>query len=154
MSVTEQVVNKCSPPDAKIHLFRSLFRGRNDVYPLRFESRRTGRSGYQPACANEWVRGVCEKPRVKCYAGDFHMDVIPSRPSRSQSIFGQTRIAVPDKELQVWLPSNPKGYAYWFLEIATRNQLSPQSSAVNMTELVRASTEPAPEQPTGRWSEG
>ena len=55
-----------SPAVAKIALFRSLFRGRNDVYPQRFESRRTGRAGYQPACANEWVRGICEKPRVKC----------------------------------------------------------------------------------------
>ncbi|MCP5519669.1 MAG: hypothetical protein H7A45_20720 [Verrucomicrobiales bacterium] len=35
-------------------------------YPRRFESRKTGRAGYQPACANEWIRGVCEKPRVKC----------------------------------------------------------------------------------------
>jgi len=43
-----------------------LFRGREDVYPRRFESRKTGRAGYQPACANEWVRGVCEKPRIKC----------------------------------------------------------------------------------------
>ena len=34
--------------------------------PRRFESRKTGRAGYQPACANEWVRGVCEKPRIKC----------------------------------------------------------------------------------------
>lgn len=37
-----------------------------DVYPRRFESRKTGRAGYAPACANEWVRGVCEKPRIKC----------------------------------------------------------------------------------------
>lgn len=41
-------------------------RGREDVYPRRFESRKTGKSGYAPACANEWVRGVCEKPRIKC----------------------------------------------------------------------------------------
>jgi len=34
--------------------------------PRRFESRKTGKSGYQPACANEWVRGLCEKTRVKC----------------------------------------------------------------------------------------
>ena len=27
---------------------------------------RTARKGYAPVCANEWVRGVCEKPRVKC----------------------------------------------------------------------------------------
>ena len=55
-----------SPPAAKIALFRSLFRGREDVYPRRFESRKTGRAGYQPACANEWVRDVCDKPRIKC----------------------------------------------------------------------------------------
>ena len=53
-------------PDAKIALFRSLFRGREDVYPRWFESSLTGRSGYAPACGNEWVRGVCEKPRIKC----------------------------------------------------------------------------------------
>lgn len=60
------VVDHRSSPDAKVALFRSLFRGRSDVYPRRFESRRTGKSGYAPACANEWVRGVCEKPRIKC----------------------------------------------------------------------------------------
>ncbi|MFI5382229.1 MAG: TOTE conflict system archaeo-eukaryotic primase domain-containing protein [Tepidisphaerales bacterium] len=59
-------VNHHSPPEAKIALFRSRFRGREDVYPRRFESRKTGRSGYQPACANEWLRGVCEKPKIKC----------------------------------------------------------------------------------------
>jgi superfamily II DNA or RNA helicase/very-short-patch-repair endonuclease len=61
-----EVVTRESSPAAKIALFRSLFRGREDVYPRRFESRGVGRSGYQPACANEWVRGVCEKPRVRC----------------------------------------------------------------------------------------
>jgi hypothetical protein len=61
-----QTATKDSPPDFKIELFRSLFRGRTDVYPRRFESRKTGKAGYQPACANEWVRGVCEKPKIKC----------------------------------------------------------------------------------------
>ena len=59
-------VTHYSPGDAKLRLFRSLFRGREDVYPKRFESKRTGKSGYQPHCRNEWVRGVCEKPRLKC----------------------------------------------------------------------------------------
>src|SRR5437667_12747171 len=49
-------VDQHSTADAKIALFRSLFRGRDDVYPRRFESRKTGKSGYVPACANEWVR--------------------------------------------------------------------------------------------------
>lgn len=50
----------------KVTLFRRLFRGRTDVYPLRWESKTSGRSGYAPACANEWRAGVCEKPRIKC----------------------------------------------------------------------------------------
>ena len=51
--------------DAKVDLFRNLFRGRADVYPIRWESK-AGKSGYAPACANEWRPGVCEKPRIKC----------------------------------------------------------------------------------------
>ncbi len=50
----------------KVTLFRSRFRGREDVYPRFWSNARTGRKGYAPACGNEWVRGVCEKPRVKC----------------------------------------------------------------------------------------
>jgi superfamily II DNA or RNA helicase len=59
-------IHRHSTPEDKITLFRSLFRGRDDVYPRRFESRKTGKSGYAPACANEWVKGICEKPRIKC----------------------------------------------------------------------------------------
>jgi superfamily II DNA or RNA helicase len=50
----------------KVALFRRLFRGRTDVFPVRWESRTSGKSGYAPACANEWRAGVCEKPRIKC----------------------------------------------------------------------------------------
>ena len=59
-------VNQHSPAETKIVLFRSLFHGREDVYPRRFESRKTGRAGYSPVCGNEWVQGICEKPRIKC----------------------------------------------------------------------------------------
>jgi superfamily II DNA or RNA helicase len=50
----------------KVALFRRLFRGRTDAYPVRWESKTTGKSGYAPACGNEWLAGVCEKPRIKC----------------------------------------------------------------------------------------
>jgi superfamily II DNA or RNA helicase/very-short-patch-repair endonuclease len=66
MSHVASAVARTSPASDKIALFKSLFRGRSDVYPRRFESRKTGKSGYAPACANEWVRGICEKPRIKC----------------------------------------------------------------------------------------
>ena len=63
---TDGALGQHSPGAVKVALFRSLFRGREDVYPRRFESRKTGKSGYAPACANEWVQGLCEKPRIKC----------------------------------------------------------------------------------------
>jgi len=55
-----------SSETAKIGLFRNLFHGREDVYAKRFESHKTGRCGYQPACKNEWLAGICEKPAIKC----------------------------------------------------------------------------------------
>ncbi len=53
-------------PAAKVALFRSLFTGRTDVFPTEWHSAKTGRKGYSPACDNEWVRSVCDKPRIKC----------------------------------------------------------------------------------------
>ena len=59
-------IDKYSPVEDKIKLFKSLFQGRQDVFARRFESSKTGKSGYQPVCENEWKAGICEKPRVKC----------------------------------------------------------------------------------------
>ena len=53
-------------PEDKIALFRQLFRGREDVYPKLWQNQKTAKKGYSPACSNEWVRGACEKPRIKC----------------------------------------------------------------------------------------
>lgn len=53
-----------SSPEDKIALFRSLFRGREDVYPVRWTSK-TGKSGYSPVCKND-RSPVCNKPRIKC----------------------------------------------------------------------------------------
>lgn len=63
------------PAAEKVALFRRLFRGRTDVYPIRWESQ-SGKSGYSPACANEWRPGICEKPRIKC-AACSHRQLIP-----------------------------------------------------------------------------
>jgi superfamily II DNA or RNA helicase len=53
-------------PAAKVRLFRALFRGREDIFPTRFTSKKTGKAGYAPACANKFVRGICDLPKVKC----------------------------------------------------------------------------------------
>ena len=59
-------VTNHSSESEKISLFRSLFKGREDVFARRFESIKSGKSGYQPCCRNEWIPRVCRKPKVKC----------------------------------------------------------------------------------------
>ncbi len=65
-NATAAAVHQHSLENEKIALFRSLFRGREDVFPHRWHNTKTGKSGYSPVCGNEWVKGVCEKPKVKC----------------------------------------------------------------------------------------
>ena len=67
-AATGPPVTDRSPPEAKIALFRSLFAGREDAFPRRWENARTGKAGYAPACANEWKPNLCGKPRVRCGA--------------------------------------------------------------------------------------
>jgi hypothetical protein len=64
--VKDAPVTNASTPAAKITLFRSLFRGREDMFPKRWDNANTGRAGYAPACANEWAPRICGKPKVKC----------------------------------------------------------------------------------------
>ena len=60
----EKIYSAISFPDAhlgkeeRVELFRSLFRGREDVFARRWYSKATNKGGYQPVCVNEWRRGV------------------------------------------------------------------------------------------------
>lgn len=75
-SFADAPVTNSSPSMEKVELFRQLFAGRPDVFPARWENRKDGRSGYSPACSNEWAKGICGKPKVKC--GDCpHQAFIP-----------------------------------------------------------------------------
>ena len=62
------LVTSASSAKDKIALFRSLFRGRPDVYAHGYK-RKDGGIGYTPACANEWKRGICPRAsgkKTKC----------------------------------------------------------------------------------------
>lgn len=61
-------VNKFSSPQEKIKLYRSLFRGREDVFARRWYSIKSEQSGYQPVCENEWDNALCDKKKYKCSA--------------------------------------------------------------------------------------
>ena len=65
VAISENKLSDSYLPDQKIKIFKSLFRGRSDVFAKRWLNKE-GRSGYSFACNNEWVRGICEKPKIKC----------------------------------------------------------------------------------------
>ena len=50
----------------KVELFRSVFKGREDVFARRWYSKVSGKGGYQPVCQNEWNRQLCDKRKFKC----------------------------------------------------------------------------------------
>jgi len=69
--VSEMSATKVQPAvhlslEEKVTLFRSLFRGREDVFARRWYSKSTGKSGYHPVCLNEWNRSLCDKKKFKC----------------------------------------------------------------------------------------
>ena len=63
-AIAPEVISDKFTPEAKVTLFNSLFRGREDVYALRWESK-NGRSGYSPACLREWEQDAGGKFKLK-----------------------------------------------------------------------------------------
>lgn len=74
-------VHMYSSPREKIALYRSLFCGREDVFALRWHSAKTGKSGYSPACGNEWKPSVCIKPKGHC-SDCKHRELLPLTDER------------------------------------------------------------------------
>jgi hypothetical protein len=59
-------INNQSSPENKVQLFRSLFQGREDVFAIRWLGK-DNRSGYSPACFNDWKHDLCGKyKKVSC----------------------------------------------------------------------------------------
>lgn len=54
----ESPVSMRSAPEDKVRFFLDLFRCRSDVYALRWENRRDGRSGWMPAIRGYWRKGM------------------------------------------------------------------------------------------------
>ena len=60
-------VSNNSLPQEKVELYMTLFKGKKDVHAKRWQNKQ-GKSGYSPVCANQWVKGICNKPQIKCSA--------------------------------------------------------------------------------------
>lgn len=77
------------------------------------------------------------------YKDDFHMDILPGFSNKNA---GDTVICVPDRKLQAWTVSNPKGYTNWFLDISrhivTREDFSFAKSSLETREFEKINAKP------------
>ncbi len=108
------VTNDSNAQD-KIALFRRLFAGRPDVFPVRWENPKTKRSGYSPACANEWVTGVCRKPQVKCGECPNQAFIPMSDEVIGNHLRGADRTRRPDADFIAGVYTLLPGETCWFL---------------------------------------
>ena len=66
VTVPKPVPKRILSVEERVKLFRSLFKGREDVFARRWYGKVSGKAGYQPVCQNEWNRQLCDKKRNKC----------------------------------------------------------------------------------------
>lgn len=105
-----------------ILLLRLMKDGRNPGEVLR-DFEKTIRK--KPGVKTELLRRC-----VRLHYPGFHLDALAAFPDSS----GGTRIWVPDRKLETWKPSNPKGYIAWFESRATIKVLKMQKGVEALPE--------------------
>ena len=110
-------LNNQSPQEDKIRQFRSLFKGREDVFPRRFENSKTGKSGYAPVCRNEWGTGICQKPRIACQDCNFRAFVLVSDEIIRNHLVGRTQSDHPGKDFTIGVYPMLTDETCWFLAV-------------------------------------
>jgi superfamily II DNA or RNA helicase len=99
----------------KLALFRSLFRGRDDMYARRWEDPKTGKSGYAPACRYNWPPGATSKSQAVRTLLPLTDDIVLHHLSGIDPAEGRGRATSKDFTIGIYalLP----GDACWFLAI-------------------------------------
>jgi hypothetical protein len=135
-----EIVTKESNLAQKIALFRSIFRGREDVYARRFENRKSGKPGYAPACQNEWKSGICPKPTIRCQ--DCHHkdylalnDQIIEAHFRGKIVIGIYPLLTDDRS---WLLAIDFDEGDWQADIRTLRQFCDEHSIPLAVERSRS----------------
>ncbi|MEI8570949.1 DEAD/DEAH box helicase [Methylomonas sp. LW13] len=143
--VANATVTHQSSRQDKIKLFRDLFKGREDVYPKRFESSKTGKTGYSPVCLNEWHPTLCHKPRIKC--GDCQYRAYQSLTDAviTNHLMGAGNPAKPHEDYVIGVYPLLQDERCWFLAVdfdkASWQQDVSAFSAVCKVEKVHFSIE-------------
>jgi superfamily II DNA or RNA helicase len=135
-------VTATSPTAAKVALFRQLFAGRLDLFPVRWENSRTGKAGYAPACAHEWVKGVCGKPEIKCGACPNQAFIPVSDDIIERHLRGVDPDRSPNSDYVAGVYPLLPDDSCWFLA-ADFDKASWAADALAMLESCRAKAIPA-----------
>ena len=141
---------------SKLALFRARFACRADAWARRWTSRNTGRSGFAPACGNEWRPGFCLKPSKRCSACHnrawlpltdeiVRWHLLGATPSGKSFALGgypilpgdDTRVAV----LQVPATAHPRGSPDLRREIQNAREMAEQKPLRSLRAILRAATE-------------
>lgn len=117
LQLQETSLNNQSPQEDKIRLFRSLFKGREDVFPRRFENSKTGKSGYAPVCRNEWATGICQKPKIACQDCNFRAFVPVSDEIIRNHLKGIAPNDRPGKDFTMGVYPMLTDETCWFLAV-------------------------------------
>lgn len=100
----------------KLSIFMNLFRGREDVFPKRWDNQKTGKSGYSPACYNEWVKGICNKPHIKC--GDcLHQAFVPVSEDSVRKHLAGENLSSYKRDHTIGVYPMLKDETCWFLAV-------------------------------------
>jgi len=96
--------------------------------------------------SDAYYKSICEK-KDRCirlnYKSDFHIDILPAC---MQLVGDRERIAIPEKRLQSWSSSNPRGFANWFLNIANTAKTSMLRNYSNLLLEAKVEAEPLPDE--------
>lgn len=136
-------INARSAPERKIQLFRSLFRGRDDVYAHGFVSQKTGKVGYAPAAWNEWTtlpngKRVPTPPnrrRCKPLTDQVLLDHFTKRDIRMTNVVGLYPMS---KESKVWFLAIDFDDAGWRDEITVTRRICEQHGLTPAMERSRS----------------
>jgi superfamily II DNA or RNA helicase len=94
-----------------------LFKGREDVFPRRFENSKTGKSGYAPVCRNEWLSGICQKPKIACQDCNFRAFVLVSDEIIRNHLVGKIQSDHPPKDFTIGVYPMLTDETCWFLAV-------------------------------------
>ncbi|ONI81381.1 helicase [Actinosynnema sp. ALI-1.44] len=96
-------IDRQSPPEAKVDFFGALFAARTDIYAVRWENTRTGKTGWLPAVRGGWRKGTRHEQR----------DYLPlTREVLRAHLSGETHIGLYpllDGDLCSWLAADFDG---------------------------------------------